>query len=164
MINHQKGVNLLDMLVALAILTLLTGVAVPGYQSLQEKQRQAAELNRLQAIVQLARTLATLHQQELTLCITQNAQSCSSSRLGADLLLVDQTLKPLRHFPGNTTKIAFPDHDITLQPLPQRSTGATLLPCSGFTQQNAKAVTFSVTGRPRINDDPPSSLVNSCPP
>jgi|AntRauTorcE11898_2_1112593.scaffolds.fasta_scaffold35954_2 type IV fimbrial biogenesis protein FimT len=162
--NHQNGVNLLDLLVVLALLALLMGVAFPGYQALQEKQRQAAELNRLQAILQLTRTLATLHQQELTLCLTQNAQNCSSSQLGADLLLVNQALQPLRHFPGHETQIAFPDHDITLQPLPHRSSGGTLLPCSGFTQQPARAITFSVTGRPRINNDPPSSLVNRCPP
>lgn len=164
MINQQQGVNLLDLLVVLALLSLLLGVALPGYQLLQERQRQVAELNRLQALVQQARTLASLHQQTLTLCPTHNAQTCSSSRLGADLLLVDQNLKPLRYYEGNQTRIAFPVHEVTLRPLPQRSSGATLLPCSGFTQQPARAVTLSVTGRPRINEDPPSSLVNSCSP
>ena len=41
--NHQNGVNLLDLLVVLALLALLMGVAFPGYQALQENN--AKQLN-----------------------------------------------------------------------------------------------------------------------
>jgi len=160
--NKQEGINLLDLLVVLILTTVLMSVAWPNYIGLLEQQRQTAELNRLQSILQLARTLANLHQQNLTLCPTRNAKSCCSSSLAADLLLIDENQRIVRYFPGHMTQIAFPEQDVILRPLPARGAGASLLPCSGFTQRSAKAITLSTVGRPRVNPDPPSSLKSRC--
>lgn len=162
MINSQRGVNLLELLISLTLLGLILGIALPNYQALLERQRQIAELNRLQAISQMARTLASLHQQSLTLCPATGPQGCSPSRREAGLLLLDNDLNTIRYFPGKQTKIAFPEQAITFRPLPQRGVGGSLLPCSGFTQQSPKAITLSSVGRPRINHQPALTLINRC--
>lgn len=162
--QHAGSINLLDLIAALVITSLLLGVVLPSYQGLSERQHQAAELNRLQGILQQGRTLATLTNQELTLCPAKNASQCQASRLSKHLLLVNQQGKALRFYPGTQSKIAFSQQELQLRPLPQRGAGGTLLPCTGFKQTQARGITLAITGRVRINDDPASSLVSHCPP
>ena len=161
-IRQGGGINLLDLLAALLVTSLLLGIALPGYTRINEHQRQVAELNRLQGLIQQARTLASLRDEAIHLCPSQNGSSCSASLRGEALLLKTANGQLLVTSPGQQTPIAFPDHAVTLLPLPARGTGATLLPCTGFRQVPARGVTFSTTGRVRINDDPPSSLLNRC--
>ncbi|WP_114416947.1 GspH/FimT family pseudopilin [Marinospirillum perlucidum] len=166
-ISQREGgsINLIDLLAALLIISSLLGVALPGYQQLSESQRQAAAINRLKGILSFARSTASLRQEEVRLCPAQDAKQCSSSTVAKNLLLVvDSTNQPLAFFQGLDLPTAFPDHDLTLVPLPHRSSGGTLLPCSGFSEVAARGVTFSTVGRIRVREDPPASLVNTCPP
>ncbi|WP_091962970.1 GspH/FimT family pseudopilin [Marinospirillum celere] len=153
----------MDLLLVLAITGLLFGVALPSYQFNVERQQQTAELNRLRGVLQQARLIANLLGQEVFLCPAASSNNCSSAAISEDLLLLTSDGQPLRFYPGSGRVIAFPSHDLSFRPLPRRGAGGTLLPCTGFKYNQPKAITFSVTGRLRINSDPPASLQNLCP-
>ncbi|SFX55017.1 prepilin-type N-terminal cleavage/methylation domain-containing protein [Marinospirillum alkaliphilum] len=161
--QQQGGINLLELLLALAILAILLGVAVPAATRQFEAHHQTAELNRLLAVIHHGRQLASLRGESLLLCPSHRGQSCQSSAAATgNLLLITESGEPLAFFNGQGHGISFPAHEVVLRPLPRRGTGATLLPCTGFRQQAPRAITLSATGRTRINDTPPTSLINRC--
>ena len=161
---QQQGIHLFDLLLGMLLLGILLGYALPTYQQTLEIHRQAAELNRLQGILSSTRLRASMMDQELTLCVSDHGQSCQSDTTNqGGLLLMDNNLQPLQHYPGYGHPVILPQSELELRPLPKRGSGGTLLPCTGFRYQPARGITLSPAGRIRVNDEPSEDLRNQCP-
>lgn len=161
---QQQGIHLFDLLLGMLLLGILLGYALPTYQQTLEIHRQAAELNRLQGILASARLQASLLNQPLIFCVSDNGQSCQNNTNNqGGLLLTDENHQPLQHFPGHGHAVILPHAALELRPLPNRGSGGTLLPCTGFRYQSARGITLSPAGRIRINSEPPQNLETQCP-
>jgi type II secretory pathway pseudopilin PulG len=161
---QQQGIHLFDLLLGLLLLGILLGYVLPNYQQTLEIHRQAAELNRLQGILASARLQASLLNQTLIVCTSDNGQSCQSNTNNrGGLLLTNETHQPLQHFPGHGHPVILPQSELELRPLPNRGSGGTLLPCTGFRYQPARGITLSPAGRIRVNSEPPEHLKTQCP-
>ncbi|WP_027848178.1 prepilin-type N-terminal cleavage/methylation domain-containing protein [Marinospirillum minutulum] len=163
--TQQLGFNLLEVLLALLVVSFLMGFAVPSYQHLLEKQSQTAELARLQAVLNHARLMANLKNETLKICNTKDSKTCSSSRvsLGDLLIVVDKTQEPVHFSPGTGYPIVLPNHSLRIHPLPTQQSGGTLLACTGFSKIRSKPIVLSPTGRVRVSDKDDTDLADKCP-
>lgn len=74
--RQPLGVTLPEMLVALAIVGVMTGFALPAFQGFVQQNKSAAALNQLIGAVQFARTAAITMRNTVTLCPAEDARTC----------------------------------------------------------------------------------------
>jgi type IV fimbrial biogenesis protein FimT len=72
--EKSLGVTLVEILTALAVAAVLTGLAVPPMAELVNRHRSAAALNRMIGAVQFTRNAAVTHRTTATLCPGANNQ------------------------------------------------------------------------------------------
>ena len=87
--SNQRGLTLLEMLVAVAILAIILTTVAPSIQSILIKNRITSDLNNLSAVVQRARFSAVDEQTTVLLCPTENYTSCASSWRNAKMVFID---------------------------------------------------------------------------
>jgi type IV fimbrial biogenesis protein FimT len=84
MVNVSKsrnlGFTLLEIMVAVVIVSILLGLAAPSFQDITQRYRALREINALGSDLQLARSQAVKEGQSVTVCASSNGTSC----LGAD--------------------------------------------------------------------------------
>lgn len=160
----NQGFNLLEVLLVILVLGSLVKVLIPSYLSIQEKNLQTAEVNRVFSLINQLRVLASLHKQELIVCPSANGTSCTSSQQAKGGLLVKQAAnnKTVYFSPPSGYQVAMLPTEAVIQPLPRRSGGSSFLPCIGFKFTQPKALTLSSSSKARINTSPAASLVASC--
>lgn len=73
------GFTIIELLIVLALVGILGLVAVPGMQDLLQKSKTTASINQLSGLVRYARNLAITHNTNVTLCPSQNGESCENS-------------------------------------------------------------------------------------
>lgn len=71
------GFTLIELMVTLAVLAILTMVAVPSYQRLTTMNRMAAEMNDFSGSFHLARTEAIKHGVTVTMCVSGDGANCT---------------------------------------------------------------------------------------
>lgn len=64
----QGGVTLIEMMVAMAVLAIILGIAVPSFQTLIENDRVSGTTNELVGALQLARSEAIKRHASVTVC------------------------------------------------------------------------------------------------
>ena len=74
-----SGFTLVEALVALAVLALLLGLAVPGLSGLRERQQLQAQAEDFWNSLMLARAQALLHQQHTTVCAASAPGVCDAA-------------------------------------------------------------------------------------
>lgn len=87
---NQKGLTLLEMLVAVAVLAIILTTVAPSIQSVLIKNRITSDINNLSAVVQRARFTAVDEQASVVLCPTENYTACTSSWKKAKMVFVDK--------------------------------------------------------------------------
>lgn len=85
----QKGLTLLEMLVAVAVLAIILTTVAPSIQNVLIKNRITSDLNNLSAVAQRARFTAVDEQASVVLCPTENYTACTSSWKKAKMVFVD---------------------------------------------------------------------------
>ncbi|SCC92190.1 Type IV fimbrial biogenesis protein FimT [Thiomonas sp. X19] len=75
----QFGITLVESLVAAALLAVLLAVAMPGYRAMIDTNRLSAGVNAFSGSLQLARSEAVRRGQRVTLCVSDDGKSCSST-------------------------------------------------------------------------------------
>src|SRR5690554_2172135 len=161
----ESGFNLIEVLLTLALASFLLGYGLPSYQRIIEQQNQALELNRLQAVFNHARLIASYSNRTLIICPSDKGKQCdySANKNGNLLLVTDGKQEPIHFSKGAGFPLVFPNHELKLHPLPSQNSGGTLLACTGFNQIEPKGIVISPTGRVRVSDDISTKLVEQCP-
>ena len=88
-LRTQKGLTLLEMLVAVSILAIVLTSVAPNIQSILVKNKITSDLNNLSALAQRARFTAVDEQTSVVLCPTENYSTCSSDWKSAKMVFID---------------------------------------------------------------------------
>ncbi len=75
--SHAKGYTLVELLVTVAIVGILTSLAVPAFSSIRAKNSMAASVNLFLAHLHLARSSAVTRELRITLCPASSPSTCS---------------------------------------------------------------------------------------
>lgn len=79
MTGPARGFTLIEVMVALAIIAILAGVAVPAFDSLILNTRLRSYANTFYSSVQLARSEAKKRNATVTLCMSSDGSTCTTS-------------------------------------------------------------------------------------
>ena len=164
--RNIKGFTLLELLVALALMGILAAWGLPSFQALGERSAVTSEINRLQAILTLARNTAITQQSDITVCPTNDSQEACTNDWNNSVVVVKG---------DQTTNIS--DADIVRIFAPTKGTRVTkngqsrikynsvghaggfnstytVCPSSDETSLTGKTLVVSRLGRSRVGEDP----------
>ena len=90
----QQGFTLIELMVTVAVLGIVVGFAVPGFQSVVNGNRLTGAANELIATMQVARTEAIRRNRRVAVCASANANAgdaatCATSNLDGFIAYVD---------------------------------------------------------------------------
>jgi type IV fimbrial biogenesis protein FimT len=157
----SRGFTLLELMVTIAIMAIVAGLAAPSFVLTIENNRvQTAANNFFLSVIQ-ARNEAVKRNQPVVLCKSANGTSCTSSgdweQGWIAFVSEDATLdagEPIfaayGKLPGEITLRAANGSDDTLSILSDGSTGFAEVfnVCTGSDVERGRSVDISVTGRP----------------
>ncbi|MCC5884260.1 MAG: GspH/FimT family pseudopilin [Halomonas sp.] len=86
--SHQRGLTLIELLIVIAVASLLMGWAVPGLQAMSARQEVAAEAHRLRVALSLGRNTAITRRSAVIVCPSPDRLSCNMDDWSAPLAIV----------------------------------------------------------------------------
>lgn len=75
----QRGFNLPEMLVVVAIVAILLGIGVPSYRYISNSYRMSSEMNALVGDLMYARAEAIKEGQPVAICVSSDGLTCSGA-------------------------------------------------------------------------------------
>lgn len=87
--KHKKGFTLVDALVALAIGSILLGIAIPSFQQLWAKHQSRVVMMELAHLINFARITSVSKGQTVALCPISDNQECGSDWAQGAMVFVD---------------------------------------------------------------------------
>jgi len=78
--RKQCGLTLPELIVSLAIISVLSTSGLSGMQSFIQENRMAAEINQFVTVLHLARSEAVKHGQRVLLCPSSDGHTCGNSK------------------------------------------------------------------------------------
>ena len=82
--SHHSGFTLLELVVTIAILAVLTSLALPSFNSVVANNRLATAANETLAAMMLARSEAFRSGRRVVVCTSSNASTCDASGAWSD--------------------------------------------------------------------------------
>jgi prepilin-type N-terminal cleavage/methylation domain-containing protein len=76
--NRQLGFNIIELMVAIAVLGVLMGVGVPAMQELIQNNRLTTQINLLSTSLALARSEAIKLNERVVVCASSNGTDCAN--------------------------------------------------------------------------------------
>jgi type IV fimbrial biogenesis protein FimT len=76
--QRPRGMTMIELLVALAILVIVLAIGVPNFSGVANSSRLSANINELTAAVQLARAEALRRNRNVVMCRSTNLSTCSN--------------------------------------------------------------------------------------
>lgn len=160
----QAGVTLLEMMIAIAIVAIVSTIVVPSAQNILIQNRIVAEINELSGIIQFARNNAIDEQADTVLCPSVDFNICTNNWDDAKMVFADLDGNGERgadeELLVGTSKISDannvkgPANPITFRASGAVTTPATLLLCYKNDDPHfARALTVSLQGRVRMSRD-----------
>ncbi|TXG79126.1 MAG: prepilin-type N-terminal cleavage/methylation domain-containing protein [Thermomicrobiales bacterium] len=162
----SAGFTLIEMMVAIAMLAVLLGIAVPDLRNYLINSRLTAQINELVADISLARSEAATRSARITVCTSADLETCSGegdaweggrivfvdTNANGDREATEQILKTTSSLGGSRTLIAsgFSNtNSISFRPYGglQPATGGSFLLCDPATD-TGRSVVVAATGRP----------------
>lgn len=77
--RQQRGFTLVELLVTVAVLAVLLGIAVPSFQTMMANSQLSSRTNDMVGALSLARSEAIRRGARITLCKSSDGASCSTS-------------------------------------------------------------------------------------
>lgn len=163
---RQAGLSLIELLLALALLGIVTGFSVPGFRALQLDAARTRQLNQFVQSIHLARSEAMKRGAVISLCPSSDARTCATAGTdwNAGWLVFDNVDRdsPAVLDAGEPILQAYPRWDggrmrgnrgtLSFRSFGQSGVTATYVFCDDRGAAAARAVIISQTGRPRITD------------
>jgi type IV fimbrial biogenesis protein FimT len=175
--TQARGFSLVEMLVAVSLLAVLAGLALPALQDLRERNRVAASTNLLLAHIQLARLRAVLDASDVVICPTVDGAACvndSQAWSQGWLLFKDRDPhQPPQYDPGEDSLLLVHRNDpgwaqVRGSPAFIRyypsgyATNRTLTLCALDAPRHARAIIISIAGRARVSHTAPNGSTLEC--
>lgn len=160
---RSHGFSLLELILALALLTSTTLLAVTGMHHLRARIHMNTNINNLLHTIHEARSRALVTGSEVVICPSQNALRCDNDNAWDDGWLAFQAAAPGRRQPGaNDRRLARGDRMqglrvtanrqvFVMRPFGRRSTNGTWVFCDTLSSVAPRALVLSYTGKPRIS-------------
>ena len=175
--HGQAGISLTELLLALALLGVVTGFALPSFRPLRLDAARTTQVNQFVQSIHLARSEAMKRNAVVSLCPSRDRQSCASpgtadwdagwlvfENVDRDSPAVRDPGEPLIQlyprwdsgsFRGNRTTLSF-------RSFGQSGVTATYVFCDARGSRAARAVIISQTGRPRVATRTASGAALDC--
>lgn len=159
-----RGFTLLELLIALAVLAVLTSLATAGFSNVLANVRMTSQVNHLVHNLHLARQKARAIGTDVALCKSADLRQCDPDANWHDGWLMfangDGDMPPTLDS-GETLlatgaaierlRIASSRRAFVMRPPGQRSTNGSFIYCDQRGSDAARAVIVSHTGKPRIS-------------
>ena len=100
--TRPKGYTLIELLTTVAIVGILTSLALPAFDNIQARNAMAGSVNLFLAQLHLARSTAVTREWRITLCPTSNGTDCNDDHKAWQdgYLIFDDTNKNRQHDAG----------------------------------------------------------------
>ena len=164
--KKNSGFTLLELIVTVALIAIVTAIAVPGMRAFSQNDRLITNINTLIGHLAYARSEAVKRSQQVSICVSNNTTGCTggnwqdgwivyidadgnnSHSAGEEILRVNQA------FAVTNTVTTTIGNQITYDYRGFASAGAggSLLLCDGRSGPYGKTVNISATGRVRFQD------------
>ena len=159
--NKQHGFTLVELMITLAIATILLTVAVPSFNETIKNNRLITQANELVGTMNLARSEAVKVGRTATVCVSSNQVACTGGTdwsqgwlmwVDADndnILDAGEERKVVKALPnsmsytGNTTQVQY-------SPQGAASTIGTFTLCDDRAGETGRRITISNTGRANV--------------
>ena len=175
--RKDAGFTVLELLITLAVVTILATIAVPGFTTMIRHDRAIATVNGLHTSLNYARHAAIVRNSYVVMCKSDDGVSCNhalsdwnSGWLIFDNLDRDSTAhvdpgEPILQVRGparRQTPIVSNRNSFTFRPMELRSVNGTFRYCSED-GRNDHALIVNVMGRVRLSDTPNADTTLTCP-
>lgn len=161
---RYRGVTLLEMLIVIAIVSIVLTVVAPNVQHILIANRLAAQTNEISAVLQFARHRAIDEQVRTTLCPTEDYAACSNNWGQAKMVFVDandngardnnEVLLSSTGRSHQTLQLSGPSSPIHFQESGISASPASILICHQSREDEyARALIISLQGRVKASRD-----------
>lgn len=170
-----RGYSLLQLIAALGIIAIGTGIAVPGLSELLQNGHRTRQVNLFVHSIHLAKNEAHKRAQFVSLCKSPDRTQCTGAGPWSDgwIVFVNRDKdEPARIDDGEEILYTHPKWEngvitgnrqaFSFRPFRKRSTNGTFIFCDRRGSRAARAVIVSYTGRPRASDKSPNGSPLAC--
>jgi type IV fimbrial biogenesis protein FimT len=174
-LQNQPGMTLIELLIGLAVLSILVSLSVSGFSTLLDAARMNSHVNNLVHSFHTARHISRAKGTEIAVCKSPDGQQCTTAGNWHDGWLIFANLdqdNPPQVDPGETLlevhesvdalNITSNRRSFSLRPFGKRSTNGTLIYCDRRGSKAAKSVIVSYTGKPRVSHKDASGRLLTC--
>ncbi len=170
-LDKHKGFTLIELMVALAVLAILTGLAAPSFLGMMRDNRLVAQTNEFLGALHLARSEAVKRNRAVVVCKSADGETCDTSTQWHEgwLVWVDLNGNALQDSDEPVLRVAgglsgenriFASTGLEDQVIFNRRGMASAIGAWSFCDvrgaAHASAVVLNPSGRPKISDTLPS--------
>lgn len=150
-----RGITLLEVMIGVAVLGIITGLAVPSLRATIQNSRAAGHANEFIAALNFARSEAVKRRSNVTLCTSADANTCRAGgstdannwhkgwivHIGGTVLRTDSGMDSAYTLVGTTNSVSFAGTGSSA------TTPSFTLTAAGCVSNNNRLISLGVTGR-----------------
>ena len=162
--NYSQGMTLLEMLIGLAIISIVLTAVAPNVNTIVAKNRITSQINELSGIIQFARFTAIDQASATVVCPADNYANCSTNWNAPKIVFIDtnnnntrDTSEPLLMSTAATssgTNMTGPSNNVIFFDSGSTNTSTSIKICPDSNEASlARAININAQGRVRISTD-----------